>query len=284
MTTATVEKTETDAPITTDSPPKVEDVVSVFYGPEKDAAVDTQPAPKNSPATSETGSTATSEKASAVSTEKAKTEDSAAGTAEKKDETKETKGDEGGHQSAARRLGNEVKAIKTQLDTVLEENKVLQAKVDGTYKEPEKPTPQQIEQHAEFIGREKASRTEAERLYGAPAVKEHIYDPGSTYEVLVREKPWLQRRVMAHPQPTLEAMRILDEQVFVKKYGDDPKQWVSKIEAELEPKLLEKFKQQTQLPPTGKEPPTVSETRGSSVTRKERSIEDVFYGPGSESG
>lgn len=280
MTTATVEKTETDAPTTTDSP-KEADIVSVFYGSEKDAAVDTQPAPKDSPATSETGSTATSEKASAVSTEKAKTEDAAAGTAEKKEETK---GDEGGHQSAARRLGNEVKAIKTQLETVLEENKVLQAKVDGTYKEPEKPTPQQIEDHAEFIGREKASRTEAERVYGAPTVKESIYDPGSTYEVLVGEKPWLQRRVMAHPQPTLEAMRILDEQVFVKKYGEDPKQWVTKIEAELKPKLLEEFKQQTQLPPTGKEPPTVSETRGSGGPVKERSIVDVFYGAGSESG
>ncbi len=284
MTTATLEK-ETPAPATTDSPKKpIGDYASVFYGTESASKADTQEDSQTStPATSETGSAATSEKTPAASTETAKVDDSAKGTAETKESTKEStnegKGD--GHQAAARRLGNEVKELSSKLNALVDENAVLRAKIDGTYQEPAKPTPEQIRDQAEFLGREKASRVEAERVHGATVVKEQIYDPGSAYEVLVKAKPWLQARVMRHPQPTVEAMRVLAEESFIAKYGDDPTQWASKLEAELKPKLLDEFKQQAQLPPIGKEPPTVSETRGSGGgSTKERSMVDIFYGKG----
>lgn len=279
------------------NPPTETDVVSVFYG-KGDAGADLPMRTTTPSANSESGHSATPS-ASADSTEPPKTGDQPKGTAEtnEKEGSKEKKVSEkagekekeGGkdqtesHRAAAARLGIEVKELRTQLaqrDATLAELRTEIEKLKGTYKEPPKPTEEQIRAQAEFEGREKASRTVAEGLYGAEAVKAKIYDPGSEYEQLIQAKPWVQLEVMRHPQPAVEAMRILEREAFMAKYGDDPSKWVEKIQAEIEPLLFEKFKQSTQVPPTGKEPPTVTGSRGSGGHERERSLVDIFYGGG----
>jgi hypothetical protein len=155
---------------------------------------------------------------------------------------------------------------------------VLKAKADGTYQEPVQPTSEEVATRAEFKGRETASRAIAEGQYGADIIQTQIYDEGSTYKTLVSAQPWLHARVARSPQPTVEAMKVLKEQEFLKTYGDDPTQWVSKIEAELRPKILDEFKKQTATPVTGAPAPSVTEARGSGGLAKERSLADVFYG------
>lgn len=253
-------------------------IESVFYD---DATVtpatpiETPPAPAPEP-----GPAATPE-ASAVSTDAAKDTESPKGT--------ETKGkDDGGHMAAARRLGQEVSDLKREFSVMAEENRVLKAKLDGTYQEPPKETPEEAVARAEFKGREAASREVAVSLYGKEALEKEVYGDGSTFKQLVKEemeqakgKSWTYLEVMHSPQPPIAAMRVIARREFTKKYGDDPAQWVEKISAELEPKILEKFKTQAAVPVTGAPAPTVSDSRGSGGRAREKSIEAMFYGEGS---
>jgi hypothetical protein len=193
-------------------------------------------------------------------------------------ETKEKPADDKGHVAAARRLGQEVASLKQETARLAEENRILKAKADGTYEEPQAPTSEQVEARAEFRGRETASRAVADGLFGAEVVKTRIYDEGSEYQQLITEQPWLHARVVKAAQPAVEAMRVLNEQAFLAQYGTDATQWVSKIEAELTPKLLEKFKTQAATPMTGHAAPTVTEARGAGGSARERSLEETFYG------
>lgn len=269
MTTATV--TETPAPDATLAPVEP-DLASMFYDQAQpvepvtpDPAVTPSPVP-------ETGSVATPE-ASATSTETAKTEGSPIGT-----ETTEKPKDDKGHAAAARRLGSEVAELKREMHTTLEENRVLKSKLDGTYQAPEQPSAEEVTARAEFKGRETASRAVAEGLYGVELVKTQVYDDDSPYKTLVQAQPWLHARVARNPQPTVEAMRVLKEQEFFSKYGTDPTHWVSKIEAEVRPRIADEFKMKTVTPVTGTKAPSVTEARGSGGLPKERSLEDLFYG------
>lgn len=267
MTTATAEQTATPT-----------DFSSVFYD-EPEATPTTTPETPPAPAP-EPGPAATPE-ASAASTETAKESESPKGT--------ETKGkDEGGHMAAARRLGQEVADLKREFSVIVEENRVLKAKLDGTYQDPPKETPEEAVARAEFKGREAASREVAVSLYGKDALEKDVYGEGSTFKQLVKEemeqakgKSWTYLEVMHSPQPPIAAMRVLARREFTKKYGDDPAQWVEKITAELEPKILEKFKTQAAVPVTGAPAPTVSDARGSGGRAREKSIESMFYGEGS---
>lgn len=254
------------------------DMASVFYD-ELETAPHTTPDVPPAPA-SEPGPAATPE-ASAASTETAKESESSKGT-----ETKAK--DEGGHMAAARRLGQEVADLKREFSVMAEENRVLKAKLDGTYQDPPKETPEEAVARAEFKGREAASREVAVSLYGKEALEKEVYGEGSTFKQLVKEemeqakgKSWTYLEVMHSPQPPIAAMRVLARREFTKKYGDDPAQWVEKITAELEPKILEKFKTQAAVPVTGAPAPTVSDARGSGGRAREKSIESMFYGEGS---
>ena len=252
------------------------DLSAVFYDePETAPVIDTPPAPVEEP-----GPAATPE-ASAASTETAKQNESPKGP-----ETKEK--DEGGHRAAAGRLGQEVADLKRDFAVMAEENRVLKAKLDGTYQEPPKETQEEAVARAEFKGREAASREVAVGLYGKEALEREVYGDGSTFKQLVKEemeqskgKSWTYLEVVNSPQPPIAAMRVIARREFTKKYGDDPAQWVEKISAELEPKILEKFKTQAAVPVTGTPAPTVSEARGSGGRAREKSIESMFYGEGS---
>lgn len=263
MSTATVPAVTPPVP-TTES-----DLESIFYResttPAPTASVTpsvvTDPGPSATPA------------ASADSPDTTKPVESPVGT-----ETKEKPAEDKGHAAAARRLGQEVATLKQDTARLAEENRILHAKLDGTYQEPQAPTAEQVEARAEFRGRETASRAVADGLFGAEIVKTRIYDEGSEYQQLITAHPWLHARVVKAAQPAVEAMRILEEQAFVAKYGADATQWVGKIEAELTPKLLEKFKTQAATPLTGSAAPTVTEARGAGGSARERSLEETFYG------
>ena len=283
MTTATIVQ-ETPAPVTPTAQP-IEDLPSVFYGPPAKTVLPTVPAV--SPTSSDAGPTATP-LASAVSpdtiapvlpTEKA-AETSLEKPAEKAGEKAMEKVEsETGHKAAARRLGQEVSELKRGVAALTEENRVLKAKMEGTYEDPPKPTQQEMEDRAEFRGRETASRVVAEATFGVEAVKTQVYDDDSPYKQLVQTQPWLHARVARHPQPAMEAMRVLKEQEFLTTYGPDVTQWVAKIEAELTPRLLKDLETKATIPVTGAPAPTVTRARGSGgTTQKVRSAEELFYG------
>lgn len=194
------------------------------------------------------------------------------------EETKPKPAEEKGHAAAARRLGSEVADLKRTTAALAEENRVLTAKLAGTYEEPVQPTTPELEARAEFKGRETASRAVAEGLFGAEAVQTQVYDDESPYKRLVQAQPWLHVRVAKSAQPTVEAMRVLEEQAFLAKYGTDVRQWVTKIEAELKPKILDDLKRQSVTPLIGKQAPSVTEARGSGGPVRSKSLEDLFYG------
>jgi hypothetical protein len=294
MTTATVEQTKPDttpeksAPAETLAPAfSFEENALAFYG-DKGAA---QQAKADTPTTTETPTAqsepgpSTTPTASVDSTETAKPGDQPKGTAETKTHEKpgaqEAKADEEkGHAAAARRLGNEVKELKAQFEAVLEENKILKAKLDGTYQEPKKPTEEEIRALENFRGREAASRAVAVQLFGEERVQQEVYDKDSSYSKLMKDKPWLHLRVIKHDQPAVEAMRVLEADRFEQKWGSDPFQWEKKIEDALRPKLLKELKEQAEKPMTGQPAPSVTEARSTTLGERTKTLsnEDVFYG------
>lgn len=270
MTTATI-----DAPQTTESAkaPVNLDPASIFYSePVAPSPKVETPVPPST--TSEPGSSAPPS-APAVSTEPAKTPP--VGT--EKPETKQTTEEADKASKSNRKLGQEMSDLKREMKTVLEANRVLQEKLEGTYKEPAQPTSEEIAARAEFKGRETSSRSIAEGLHGAAKIQSDIYDDDSPYKTLVAAKPWLHHRVARHAQPAVEAMKVLHEESFKDKYGDDPAQWVTKIEAELTPRLEAHFKKQVAIPVTGEKAPSVTEVRGAGGgTPAQKSLSDLFYG------
>lgn len=276
MTTTLTTQETTTAPVTLDTP--TIDLASMFYGR---PPVTTAPAPIPAPTiTPEPGTPATPQ-ASAVSTDTIEPTRPTGTDATVPSETpveKPVEKAEAGHQAAARRLGQELADLKRQFAVLTESNRVLQAKTDGTYEEPVKPTTEEVEARAEFRGRETASRAIAEHLFGAPEVLKQLYDDDSAYKTLVQSQPWLHLRVTRHPQPAVEAMRVLKEQDFIQRYGADVTQWVAKIEADLTPRLLTKYQTQTVKPLTGATAPSVTGARGSGTMKSEKSLDALFYG------
>lgn len=186
---------------------------------------------------------------------------------------------EEGHRQAARRLGKQVSELQAQMQTLAEENKILKAKIDGTYEEPQGPTPEEIRARAEFEGRELASRELAAQKYGADKVEDRIYAPGSELRQLLQEQPWQQARIARSHQPTLEAWNILEEQTFRAKYGNDPSQWAAKIIDEVKPTLVEELRKTMSAQVVGTPAPSVTQARGSGgPAKRERTLSDVFYG------
>ena len=264
------------------------DMATMFYGPADGQATDTRATAGTQETPAGAGLSTTQPNAESVNSSATGQESAAelgAGDEKKPDEKAEakqpdTKKDQAeSHRAAAARLGTKVKELETVMGKIQAENAELKARLDGTYREPQAPTPEQIRAQAEFEGREKASRAVADGLFGAEKVSQAIYAPGSDYERLVQAKPWVQLEVVKHAQPTVAAMRVLEREAFVEKYGDDPAHWVEKIRAEIEPAIIEQYKQHVQVTPVGKQPPSVTETRGASGTApRERSLSDVFYG------
>lgn len=291
MTTATAEsspETSTSTQATPSPASTFQDLADVFYGDGKAKASDSSKATDSPAAKSENGHSASPDKATAASTEAAKKDESSnKGTETEKDATKEQLA---AQRAANGRLGKEVQELKTQFEVMVQENRDLKARLDGTYKEPPKPDPEVELDLATFKGKEEASRSVAIQLFGEETLKEKVYGPDSAFANLVKEEvkankekapSWSFLEVKAHPQPAVKAMHILHRAEFEKQYGEDPTKWQEKIEAELRPKIMEEFKKQAATPLTGDPAPTVSEARGSagSGQKKTKSMEELFYGP-----
>lgn len=183
------------------------------------------------------------------------------------------------HQKAARRLGKQVRELETKMDAIAEENRTLKAKLDGTYEEPQGPTPEQIHARAMFEGRELASRELANQKYGEERVHERIYAKDSELQQLLSTEPWAQHRIAVSQQPTLEAWHILEEHSFKQKYGSDPSEWKAKILAESRPLIIEEFKKTLHAPPTGAPAPSVTQARGDGgPSQQPKTLAQLMYG------
>jgi hypothetical protein len=183
-----------------------------------------------------------------------------------------------GHAKAALKLGREVQELKSRMSQVIEENRVLQARLDGTYEEPQQPTPEQIAERAKFEGREIASRELANQKYGAEHVEERIYAEQSEYKGLIAQEPWYHVRVANSPQPTLEAWTVLEEHAFKAQYGNDPTQWTVKIIAEARPAIEAEITKKLHVTPTGQPAPSVTQARGDGgPTARTKSLAELLY-------
>lgn len=260
---------EPTAPVGADAPV---DLSQVFYGSPSSTPMDTQPETQpTSPPDAEPGLAAPPQETAAPAAE-VKPDPST----EAKEENAK---DEDGHRQAARRLGKQVHELQAQLDQLAEDNRVLKAKVEGTYEEPQGPTPEQLQARAVFEGRELASRELAAQKYGEDKVMERIYSKGSELHQVLKQQPWNERRIAESLQPTIEAWIILEEQVFRNKYGTDPSQWAAKILMDAKPALLEEFRKTLSASVVGTSAPSVTQARGGgSPDKRERSISELFYG------
>lgn len=261
---------ETAAPGSTDAPV---DLVKAFYGSPSPVVTDppASPQPTSTP-NAETGTVAPPQPEIATPAAEVKPE------TPKEAETEKAK-DEDGHRQAARRLGKQVRDLEAKMDQLAEENKVLQAKLDGTYEEPQGPTPEQLRARAEFEGREVASREVANQRYGEEKVAERIYAKDSELNQIRSEQPWIDHRIAMSSQPTLEAWNILEEHAFKAKYGNDPSSWRDKILAEAKPVLMEEFKKTLHAPPTGAPAPSVTTARGDGgPTQRPKTLAELMYG------
>lgn len=275
MSTAVI---ESSAPATDSAPGSL--LTQLYSSPTP--AVATSDATTSTP-TPETGSAATpQESAVPAGTVKADPQKDAeaeqAKAAEVKKAEEKAKAEES-HRAAARKLGTEVKELKTQLMQVLEDNRILKARLDGTYEEPQQPTPEQIAERAKFEGRELASRELAYEKYGQDKVEERIYAEQSEYKGLISQEPWYHVRVANSPHPTLEAWTVLEEHAFKTTYGNDPTQWAAKIIAEAKPAIVEEFKKTLTVTPTGHPAPSVTQARGDGgPTARPKTLAELMYG------
>lgn len=258
---------ETTSP-KTDPQPAV-DLSAVFYG--KGEALVAPAAPPSAPKTD--GLQSSAEKPTPAPAEAPKAE-------EKKPETpkgeEEKRFDE--QRNTNRRLGSELKEAKDQLQQATEQIKMLQAKLDGTYQEPPKPTQEQVLAQERFRAKEQASRPMVVERFGEEIVNRQIYDKDSKFNQLVASRRDLAMRVIDSDLPAMEAMYAVGQEDFEAKYGRDPYKWVEKIEAELRPIILEEFKKQAATQPVGSPAPTVSEARGTGGgSTASRTLEQIFY-------
>lgn len=264
-------------PAASASPKEGTDYASAFYGmttPNVAATPDADTRPELKQDTDPTPQP----KADATPPVDAKKEESPKGTEDEKEKDDAVKAQLKSQREANGRLGKENAELRAELKKLADEV----AKLNGTYKEPAKPTEEELLKQSEFRGKERASRGVAEQLFGVDAVKEKIYDTDSAYEKTIKTKPWLHVEVVESDQPAVTAMRVLYREEFMDKYGSDPTQWHAKIEAELRPKLLQEFQKQAATPVTGKPVASVTDARGevSSSHGRERSLTDMFYGKG----
>jgi len=267
MSTAVAEPT---APAGTEAPVSLS---SMLYGSPADHVTDSQSGTQPTSALPAENGTATPPQEIVAPAAEVKTEPPT-----KEAEDEKAKAEES-HRQAARRLGKQVHELKTQMDQLAEENRILKAKVEGTYEEPQGPTPEDIRAEAEFRGRELASLDVAKQRYGAEQVEDRIYAPGSDLQQLLQAQPWWKFAIVNSAQPAVKAWQILDLVAFQQKYGEDSSGWVEKIVSEHKPKLFEEFKKTLHATPTGATAPTVTQARGDGGPgKREKTLSEMFYG------
>ena len=123
--------------------------------------------------------------------------------------------------------------INNKLAKLEQENKDLQAKVDGTYVEKEGPSPQELAELAAFQARVKVDTLAMADKYGADKVQQMIWDADSQYMQLEASDPAVAARIRKAERPVQEAFKVLEERAFYEKYGNDILSAEEKMRAEL---------------------------------------------------
>lgn len=131
----------------------------------------------------------------------------------------------------------------------------LEKKVDDPYGEekPAEVTAKQKQELAALQGRVEASLEMANSQFGADYIAENIDDPSCEFKRLCKENPTIIARVNNSKTPYLEAVKVLKEEQFFKKYGRDTEKIIEKIEESLEKKIKEKITKDIKEKLEGKE-------------------------------
>lgn len=160
------------------------------------------------------------------------------------------------------RLGKERMELKQQLDAQKRELAELKAKVDGTHIEPSEEQKQRdAEIRAEFEKYERRrddSKELAIEEFGEEFVLQNIYQEESPINKIQKDQPWMVQRIMLADQPVVEAVRIVQEQEVLTKFGRDVDSVLKKVAEILRPKLFEEFTKELQSKRS--EPATVTPT------------------------
>lgn len=156
------------------------------------------------------------------------------------------------------RLGTENAELKRTLARV-------EAKLDGTYKEPDAPSTEVLVSDAEKRGLIVASHHAAVELHGEEFVQATVWADDSPYQELIKQDPSIQERVMASKAPVLAAIKEVKKAEASVKYGKDPEEIRKNMEAELTEKItkdvLAKFTTPPGMPVKG-----LGEVRGTERT------------------
>lgn len=148
-----------------------------------------------------------------------------------------------------KRYSNTATYATTVNQTNVELNKkldVINKKLDGTYVEGEDtPSPEEVQAGADYKAKLTASTKLAYKEFGQEEVEKMLYRPDSPFQVLNRD-PAIFFRVKNAEMPALEAIQVVKEAGFFKKYGRDMDKIPDKIKAEMEPALRQQIKKEFQ--------------------------------------
>lgn len=180
----------------------------------------------------------------------------------------------------SKRLREENQKLLEQTKAQAEQLKRIEAKLDGTYDPAEEvkraPSPEQIEKHAETMGRLKASFAAAEDKFGKEHVVSRVFAENAPYQELEKQRPWVSARVMGADSPVLEALQVLDEEEFFKTYGRDPKQIREKVKAELLPEVRKELLAELKNKP-GAQVPGLGDVRTGGEGKPQEKPTDVDF-------
>lgn len=124
---------------------------------------------------------------------------------------------------------------------------IANKKLDGTYDpavdDVPKIEPQQIAQTAELAGKISSSREAAFQVYGNDLVEKMLWADNAPFKE-IESNPVVEMRVLSSPTPVLEAMKVMEEYAFYKKWGNTPQNIETNIkkayEKEIEDKVTKK--------------------------------------------
>jgi DNA primase len=160
-------------------------------------------------------------------------------------------------ESEAKRLQKQYQDTRNWATQVQNQNVTLQKmqrdieiankKLDGTYDpavdDAPKIEPQAIAQTAELAGKISSSREAAFQVYGADLVEKMLWAENAPFKE-IESNPVVEMRILSSPTPVLEAMKVMEEYAFYKKWGNKPQDIETNIrkayEKEIEDKVTKK--------------------------------------------
>lgn len=152
-----------------------------------------------------------------------------------------------------RKWANDTHQQNLVLQKMQRDIEIANKKLDGTYDpavdDAPKIEPQQIAQTAELAGKISSSRIAAFQVYGQDTVEKLLWAENAPFKE-IEHNPAVEMRILSSPTPVLEAMKVMEEYAFYKKWGNTPelietnikKAYEKEIEDKVTKKVLEKMK------------------------------------------